>query len=102
MLVRDEELAVDDGWHAAEVEPEVIEMHRNGACHGEAVGVAHGHHEEAVESQQLLFPWAEIMAEEAEEQPTRSWKPNESSLPLLELAVSLEENREKEMVSARR
>ena len=75
LLVRDEELAVDDGWHTAEVEPEVIEMHRNGACHGEAVGVAHGHHEEAVETQQFLFPWAEIMARRQRNNPRGAGSP---------------------------
>ena len=27
-----EELLVDEGWHAVEVEPEVLEVHRNGAA----------------------------------------------------------------------
>ena len=78
-----EELLVDDGWKALEVEPEVVEVHANGANgngvgpsfelllggngHAEAAvngnGKGHaavpvngnGHHDEAPETQQSLF-----------------------------------------------
>ena len=37
-----EELLVDEEWHAVEVEPEVLEVHRNGPSH-DAVEAASGH-----------------------------------------------------------
>ena len=38
-----EELLVDEGWHAVEVEPEVLEVHRNGTGVTVEVGAANGH-----------------------------------------------------------
>ena len=87
-----EELLVDEGWKAVEVEPTVAETHRNGNGHdandvepsvelvmgnghvsanGNGAGRAavpvngNGHADEALEEgQQSLFSWAEFMAEE--------------------------------------
>ena len=90
-----EELLVDEEWHAVEVEPEVLEVHRNGASHV-AVGAASGHDGEAVEPEQRsLFSWAEFMAEEPEKPSGKNGKPKPATLSMFGWALSMEEREEK-------
>ncbi len=123
-----EELLVDDGWKAVEVEPETIAVNGNGHHanghddlfgptvelapvdgHTPANGNGHapapvngnganGHHEEAEEPQQSLFSWAEFMAEEPVKPKRRNGKPQPASLSMFEWAM--EQEREKEPVGA--
>ena len=112
-----EEYLVDDGWKAPE--PEVVKVHANGANgvgpsfelllgngHAEAVvngnGKGHaavpvngnGHHDEAPETQQSLFSWAEFMAEEPVKPKGRSRKAKPASPSLFEWALTLEREAE--------
>ena len=62
------EYLVDDGWKAVEVEPTVVEAHRNGTNGiGPSVelvlGNGNGRHDDADGPQQSLFSWAEFLAE---------------------------------------
>ncbi len=96
-----EELLVDEGWHAVEVEPEpvVVGAHRNGTGATVEVGAANGHHhDEAPETQQSLFSWGEFMAEEPVEKQSRRGKKEAASLSLFEWALSLEQEREEELI----
>ena len=110
-----EELLVDDGWKAVEVEPETVEVNGNGDH--DAIGIGptvelvpanaqhangNGHHDEAPEPQQSLFSWAEFMAEEPVKPKARSRKPKGSSPSLFDWALSLEQEREEELVGAGR
>ena len=85
-----EELLVDEGWHAVEVdvepEPVLVEVHRNGTGVPFEVADTNGHHDEAPETQQSLFSWAEFMAEEPEKPARRNGKPKPASLSLFEWA----------------
>ena len=73
-----EELLVDEGWKAVEVEPTVVETHRNSNGHHDANGV------------ELVKPKA------------RSRKPKDSSPSLFDWALSLEQERQEELVGAGR
>ena len=122
-----EELLVDEGWKAVEVEPTVVETHRNGNGHHDANGVepgvelvmgngrhangngagraavpvnGNGRHEEAVEGQQSLFSWAEFMTEEPVKPKGRRRKPQPATLPMFEWALTLEQEREAELIRA--
>ena len=119
-----EELLVDDGWKLVEslprirygVEPETVAVNGNGANgHGfdiigptvELVPVNGRHangngHAEAPESQQSLFSWAEFVAEEPVKPKGRSRKPKPASTSLFEWALTLEQNREEELVGVGR
>ena len=114
-----EELLVDDGWKAVEVEPTVVETHRNGNGHHTGgvepsvevvLGNGHaavpvngnGHHDGAPETHQSLFSWAEFMAKELVKPKARSRKPKGSSPSLFDWALSLEQEREEELVGAGR
>ena len=110
-----EELLVDEGWKAVEVEPTVVETHRNGNGHAAngvelVLGNSHaavpvngnGHHDGAPETQQSLFSWAEFMAKELVKPKARSRKPKGSSPSLFDWALSLEQEREEELVGAGR
>ena len=114
-----EELLVDEGWKAVEVEPTVVETHRNGNGHAAngveasvelVMGNGHaavpvngnGHHDGAPETQQSLFSWAEFMAKELVKPKARSRKPKGSSPSLFDWALSLEQEREEELVGAGR
>ncbi len=119
-----EELLVDDGWKLVEslprirygVEPETVEVNGNGANgHGfdiigptvELVPVNGRHangngHAEAPEPQQSLFSWAEFVAEEPVKPKGRSRKPKPASTSLFEWALTLEQNREEELVGVGR
>ena len=121
-----EELLVDEGWKAVEVEPTVVETHRNGNAangvepsvelvmgngrhaNGNGAGRAavpvngNGRHEEAAEGQQSLFSWAEFMAEEPVKPKGRSRKPKPATLSMFEWALNTEQEREKEVAGAGR
>ena len=114
-----EELLVDDGWKAVEVEPTVVETHRNGNGHHTGavepsvelvMGNGHaavpvngnGHYDGAPETHQSLFSWAEFMAKELVKPKTRSRKPKGSSPSLFDWALSLEQEREDELVGVGR
>ena len=85
-----EELLVDDGWKAVEVEPETVEVNGN------------GHHDEDPEPQQSLFSWAEFMAEEPVKPKGRNRKPQPAAASLFEWALEMEQEREEEPVGAGR
>ena len=117
-----EDLLVDDGWKAVEVEPETVAVNGNGNGHGSDIfgptvelvpanghatnGNGHtpvpvngnGHHDDEEEPQQTLFSWAEFMAEEPVKPKRR--KTQAPSLSLFEWAV--EQEREAEPVGAGR
>ena len=111
-----EEFLVDDGWKAAEVEPEAVAVNGNGYDDAESIGLTvelavdgNGHHtangngndhheDEAPEHQQSLFSWAEFMAEESAKPKGRKSKDQAPSLSLFQWAVE----REKEPVGAGR
>ena len=96
-----EELLVDEGWHAVEVEPEIVEAHRNGTNGTKAaieVVSANGHNGEAPEMQQSLFSWAEFMAE-TPQKPRKNGKEKSQTLSMFEWALSLEEEKQAETVS---
>ena len=99
-----EELLVEDGWHAVEAEPEVVDVHRNGA--GVTVEEATNGHaaepQEARGTQRSLFSWAEFMAEEPVEPQGRSGKAKPSSLSLFEWALVSKREREEEPAGAGR
>ena len=115
-----EDLLVGEGWKAVEVEPTVVETHRNGNGHHDANGVepsvelvmgnghaavpvnGNGHHDGAPETHQSLFSWAEFMAKELVKPKARSRKPKGSSPSLFDWALSLEQEREEELVGAGR
>ena len=99
-----EELLVDEGWHAVEVEAEpelmVVEVHRNGT-NGTSAAVevvsANGHNDEAPEMQQSLFSWAEFLAE-TPAKPKRNGKSQPATMSMFEWALSLEEEKQAETV----
>ena len=116
-----EEFLVDDGWKAVdgepEVEPVVVEVNGNGANgngHRDAIGIGpavepvaanghgHGHHDEPAEGQQSLFSWAEFLAEEPAQSPSRKHKTKPAAASLFEWALNAELEREKEPVGAGR
>ena len=102
-----EELLVDDGWKAVEIELETVAVNGNG--HHDAIGIVptdepapvtghapasgNGHHEEAEEPQQSLFSWAEFMAEEPVKPKRRSRKAQPASMSMFEWALELEQER---------
>ena len=126
-----EELLVDDGWKAVEVEPEAapangnghhangnghhasgigptVELvlgngrHANGNGHAPAPVNGNGHHDEAPEPQQSLFSWAEFMAEEPVKPKGRGRKLQPATLSMFEWALEMEQEREEEPVGAGR
>ncbi len=98
-----EELLVGEGWGAMGVEPErgVVEVHRNGIG-AAAVEEANGHHDGAPETQRSLFSWAEFKAAEPVEKQNRRGKKEAASLSLFKWALTLEQEREEEIVGAGR
>ena len=112
-----EELLVDDGWKVVEVEPETVLVNGNGNGHhadgigptvelvpanGHANGNGNAHYDEAPEPHQSLFSWAEFMAEEPVKPKGRKSKPQPATLSMFEWALTVEQEREKEPVGARR
>ena len=123
-----EELLVDDGWKAVEVEPETVEVNGNGNGHHEGIGPtvelvvgngrhangnghapapvnwngSNGRHDEAPEPQRSLFSWAEFMAEEPVKPKGRGRKPQPAATSLFEWALEMEQEREEEPVGTGR
>ena len=123
-----EELLVDDGWKAVEVEPETVPVNGNGNGHGSDIfgptvelvpstghanGNGHapapvnghngnGHHDEAEEPQRSLFSWAEFLAEEPVKPKRRNGKSQPASLSMFEWAMELEREKQEETVGAGR
>ena len=95
-----EEYLVDDGWKPVEVEPEAVEVNGNG--HAPAPVNGNGHSDEAPEPQQSLFSWAEFMAEEPVKPKGRKRKPQSATLSMFEWALTVEQEREEELVGAGR
>ena len=108
-----EELLVDDGWKAVEIEPEAIAVDSNGNGHhvdgirptvelvpanGHTTN-GNGHHDESEELQQSLFSWSEFMAEPVKAKGRKS-NAQAPSLSLFKWAV--ERERESEPVGAGR
>ena len=73
-----------------EVEPEAVEVNGN------------GHDDEAPEPQQSLFSWAEFMAEEPVKPKGHSRKAQPATLSMFEWALTVEQEREEELVGAGR
>ena len=121
-----EEFLVDDGWKVVEVEPEAVEVNGDGH-HADGIGptvelvLANGHHasgngnghapapvngnghsDEAPEPQQSLFSWAEFVAEEPVKPKGRGRKPQPAAASLFEWALTVEQEREEELVGAGR
>ena len=117
-----EEFLVDDGWKVVEVEPEAAPANGNGH-HADGIGPTvelalgngrhangnghaavpvNGHRDEAPEPQQSLFSWAEFMAEEPVRPKGRSRKAQPATASLFDWALTLEQEREKELVGAGR
>ena len=96
-----EELLVDEGWHAVEVEaePEQVVVHRNGTGIVVETAAANGHADVVEETQQSMFSWAEFMAEEPQKSARRNGKPKPATLSMFEWALSLEEEKEAQTVS---
>ena len=114
-----EELLVDGGWKLVEVEPEAVSVNGNGANgngHHDTTGIGptvelvmddghangNGHHDEAPEPQQSLFSWTEFMAEEPVKPKGRKRKAQPATASLFDWALTLEQEREKELVGAGR
>ena len=120
-----EELLVDEGWRPVEIEPEAVPVNGNG--HRDSIGIGptvelvpgsghranangqaavtvngNGHHDEAGEPQQTLFSWAEFIAAEPARSKRRRGKPQPASASLFEWALTLEQEREAELVGAGR
>ncbi len=94
-----EELLVDEEWHAVEVEPETVEVHRNGTGIVVETAAANGHADVVEETQQSMFSWAEFMAEEPQKLARRNGKPKPATLSMFEWALSREEEKEAQTVS---
>ena len=97
-----EELLVDEEWHAVEVEPETVEVHRNGTGIVVETAAANGHADVVEETQQSMFSWAEFLAEEPVKPKGRSRKVQPATASLFDWALTLEQEREKELVGAGR
>ncbi len=94
-----EEFLVDDGWKVVEVELEpvavVVEIHPNGVN-------GSGHREEAAQGQQSLFSWAAFLAGEPAQSQGRNGRPKPAATSLFEWALTMDQEREKELVNAGR
>ena len=120
---------MDDGWKVVEIESEAVAVngnghhangddpfdigptvelvpvngrHANGNGHTPAPVNGNGHHDEAPESQQSLFSWAEFMAEEPVNPNGRKRKPQPATASLFEWALTLEQERGAEPVGVGR
>ena len=119
-----EEYLVDDGWKPVEVEPEAVDVNGNGH-HADGIGPTvelvldtghyangnghaavevngNGHSDEAPEPHQSLFSWAEFMAEEPVKPKGRKRKAQPATLSMFEWALTVEQEREEELVGAGR
>ena len=117
-----EEFLVDDGWKAVEIEPEAVAVngnghhadgigptvelvldtghHANGNGHAAVEVNGNGHSDEAPEPQQTLFSWAEFMAEEPVKPKGSKRKAQPATLSMFEWALTVEQEREEELVGA--
>ncbi len=106
-----EELLVDEHWRPVEVEPGAVAVNGNG--HKEALGPTvelvavnghngNGHLDEDAEPQQSLFSWAEFMAAEPVRPKGCRRKPQPATASLFEWALTIEQEREAELVGAGR
>ena len=116
-----EEYLVDEGWKVVKAEPEVVSGNGNG--HHQGIGPTvelilgtgqrtngNGHapvpvngnsrNDEAPEPQQSLFSWAEFMAEEPVKPRRRGRKTKPATTSLFEWALTLEQERQAELVGA--
>ena len=100
-----------NGHHADGIGPtvELVPVngrHADGNGNGHAPapvnGSGNGHHDEALEPQQTLFSWAEFMSEEPVKPKGRSRKVQPATASLFDWALTLEQEREKELVGAGR
>ena len=121
-----EELLVDVDWRTVEVEPETIEVngngrddlfgigptvelvpgtghHVNGVTNGHAPVPVNEHHEdEADEPQRTLFSWAEFIAAGPARPKRRRRTAQVETASLFEWALTLEQERQAELVGAER
>ena len=75
----------------------------NGNGHAPVPVNGNGHHDEdGGEPQQMVFSWAEFMAEEPVKPKRRNGKPQAATMSMFEWAAELEQAREKETVGAGR
>ena len=81
-----EALLVDEGWHAPEPEPALVEV--EAAPVGAA---ADERRNDAVEPQRTLFSWAEFMADEEAEPPRPRSRREAPTLSLFEWALEREQ-----------
>ena len=122
-----EEYLVDDDWKAVEIEPEAVNgngangnghhddgigptvelvlgngHYANGNGHAAVEVNGNGHSDEAPEPHQSLFSWAEFMAEEPMKPKGHSRKAQPATLSMFEWALTVEREREEELVGAGR
>ena len=119
-----EDMLVDDGWKVVEVEPETtgvngnghhVNRHRRPVRHRADGGTGTGQRARAcqrqrqrppatrpTEPQQSLFSWAEFMAEEPVKPKGHSRKAQPATLSMFEWALTVEQEREEELVGAGR
>ena len=104
-----EDLLVDEGWRTLEVEPEMVEADvsadngTNGTGVALDIGATNGH-AEVDEPEQAVLTWAELFAKEVTYARSRRRRkpPQPASLSLFEWALSVEQEREEELVGADR
>ena len=92
-----EEYLVDDGWQVVESAPVVFDAGCSGVASEELVPVSCGPNDQA---QQTLFSWAEFMAEAPAVRRGHSRKRPEPSFSLFSWALTMEREREAELVTA--
>ena len=125
-----EELLVDEGWKLVEVEPEAVGVNGNGTNgnhesfdfgptvelvpvsgprangngHAPVPVNGNGHHDGEAdgEPKQMVFSWAEFMAEEPVKPKRRNGKPQPATPSLFDWAMELEQERKKETVGVGR
>ena len=98
----------DDGWKVVEAEPGTVHINGHVTTNGNASGLAavpanrNGYSDETPDPQRSLISSAEFMAEEPAKPRGRSRKPQPAPTSLFEWALSLEQEREAELVGAGR
>ncbi|MDE2885448.1 MAG: hypothetical protein OXO53_10190, partial [Chloroflexota bacterium] len=97
-----EEYLVDDGWQAADVEPEIVAVDGNvtGIESTELPVPDNGRRDEDLEAQQTLFSWAEFMADGPVRPKGRSRRTQPASLSMFEWALGMERERQADLVAA--
>ena len=79
-----------------------IPTNGNGNGHAAVPADGNGHSDETPEPQRSLFSWAEFMAEEPVKPKGRGRKPQPAAASLFEWALTVEQEREEELVGAER